>query len=101
MATKTTAGVKTSAIEAHETPIEGYYKPQHNGEGSGSIELNPGHRSVHGEENVGGEILEHAIEVLEEKKSSWYAYLLTRDFWIVLVIGCVTLFSNSSDAELT
>ncbi|RDW66708.1 DUF914-domain-containing protein [Coleophoma crateriformis] len=101
MATKTVAGAKTSAIETQETPIESYYKPQEGAEGSGSIELNPGHRSVHGEESVDPEILEHAIEALEGKKSSWYAYLLTRDFWIVLVIGqvlalCITATNTFS-----
>ncbi|KAH8816852.1 hypothetical protein F5884DRAFT_237098 [Xylogone sp. PMI_703] len=57
-------------------------------------------RPVTGEETDGsGEVdnsaLEHAIETIEDKKKAWYAYFLTRDFWIVLVLGqilalCIT-----------
>lgn len=38
---------------------------------------------------VDGEILEHAIENLEAKKKVWWAYLLTRDFWIIILLGYV------------
>ena len=40
-----------------------------------------------GADAVDGEVLEHAIEALEGKKKAWYAYLLTRDFWLVLILG--------------
>lgn len=38
---------------------------------------------------VDAEILEHAIENLEAKKKVWWAYLLTRDFWIIILLGYV------------
>lgn len=45
-------------------------------------------------DNVSPEVLEHGIEAIEGKKSAWYAYLTTRDFWLVLTIGYVSfLFS--------
>ncbi|RFU32383.1 hypothetical protein B7463_g3950, partial [Scytalidium lignicola] len=63
-------------------------------------------RPVTGEETDGsGEVdtavLEHAIEAIEEKKKAWYAYFLTRDFWIVLLLGqilalCITATNTFS-----
>jgi solute carrier family 35 protein F1/2 len=37
--------------------------------------------------NVDNEVLEHAIVNLENKKTTWYAYFTTVDFWIVLALG--------------
>lgn len=98
MASKAT-GVKTSAVETHERHVGDSYKSsdglEGNGEGSGSIEM-VGERGVNGNgDEVDPEVLEHAIEALEKKKTAWYAYLTTRDFWIVLIIGqtlalCIT-----------
>lgn len=67
------------------------------GEESGSMEM---HAQV-GEDGVDPEVLEHAIEALEGKKKAWYAYLLTRDFWLVLLIGqvlalCITATNTFS-----
>jgi solute carrier family 35 protein F1/2 len=53
------------------------------GEESGSMEM----RAQAGEEEVDTEVLERGIEALEGKKKVWYAYLLTKDFWLVLFIG--------------
>lgn len=57
------------------------------GEESGSMEM----RTQVGEDGVDGETLERGIEALEGKKKAWYAYLLTKDFWLVLLIGFVCL----------
>lgn len=39
--------------------------------------------------DVPPEVLYQGIEALEGKGKVWYAYLMTRDFWLVLVIGYV------------
>lgn len=44
-------------------------------------------RATGSQEAVDGVALERAIETLESKKTKWWAYLATRDFWIVLLIG--------------
>lgn len=41
------------------------------------------------EEEVDAVVLEQGIQALENKGRKWYAYLLTKDFWIVLAIGYV------------
>jgi hypothetical protein len=104
MASKATE-VKTSAVETHERHVGDSYKSsdglEGNGDGSGSIEM-VGERGVNGVgDEVDPEALEHAIEALEKKKTAWYAYLTTRDFWIVLMIGyvlsigyCYTFITN-------
>jgi solute carrier family 35 protein F1/2 len=33
------------------------------------------------------EVLQAGIEALERKKTAWWAYLATKDFWLVLAIG--------------
>jgi solute carrier family 35 protein F1/2 len=92
MASKT-AGSKTSAIETlHDISNGDSYRKtsdglEGNGEQSRSIEM--GAREVNAEDIVDPEVLEYAIEALESKKKAWYAYLLTRDFWVVLLIGFV------------
>ena len=56
--------------------------------GSGSMEMNDeGLRGATGEDGVDAVALEQAIDSLEAKNAKWYAYLTTRDFWIVLAIG--------------
>jgi len=54
-----------------------------------------------GDAEVEAVVLEQAIEAIEGKKSAWYAYLMTADFWIVLVIGqvlalCITATNTFS-----
>lgn len=91
MASEIEPGAKTTAIETHATPIGEYHKPSdglhRNGESSRSIEMNTGVHGVNGEEGVDGTVLEHAIVAIEGKNKKWYAYLLTRDFWFVLLLG--------------
>ncbi|KAG9229527.1 solute carrier family 35 member SLC35F1/F2/F6 [Amylocarpus encephaloides] len=48
-----------------------------------------------GDENIDPEILTRGMEGLERKNTKWYAYFLTKEFWIVLVLGqilalCIT-----------
>jgi solute carrier family 35 protein F1/2 len=58
-----------------------------NGNGSGSLEMTGQRGVVNTDEEVDPEVLEHAIQALENKKTAWWAYLTTRDFWLVLLIG--------------
>lgn len=91
---------KSTGIEAHTHPVEGEsYKANDGLEGSGSMEM----RGERGEE-VDAEVLEQGIEALESRGKKWYAYLLTRDFWLVLAIGYVALSSDlyvGSELKLT
>lgn len=91
-------GSKTTAVETFEARGvngESYRKSsdglEGSGEASGGMEM-VGERQVNGDE-VDPEVLEHAIAVLETKNNKWYAYLTTRDFWFVLVLGYIFLFS--------
>lgn len=73
---------KTTVVETHVG--EGYRK---SGDGIDGVEGRGMEMNITGEEAVDAEVLEHAIEALEKKKSAWYAYLTTADFWIVLALG--------------
>ncbi|EPQ61852.1 Bgt-5423 [Blumeria graminis f. sp. tritici] len=47
------------------------------------------------------EIVQRGLEVIESKKSAWYTYLMTRDFWTVLILGqvlalCITATNTFS-----
>lgn len=85
LATKVT-GVETYAVGNGE----GYRKSSDGleGNGSGSVEMT-GPRVVSNDDEVDPEVLEQAIQALENKKTAWWAYLTTRDFWLVLLIGYV------------
>jgi len=87
---------KTTAVETHIG--EGYRK---SGDGVDGVEGPGMEMNNTGEEAVDAEALEHAIEALEKKKSAWYAYLTTVDFWIVLALGqilalCITATNTFS-----
>jgi len=41
-------------------------------------------------DNVSPEVLGHALGALENKQTSWFSYLATKDFWIVLGLGFVS-----------
>lgn len=56
-------------------------------EGTGDKTADMEMRAPAGEDGVNAEVLEHALEALEGKKKVWYAYLLTKDFWLVMLIG--------------
>jgi len=82
----------TKGVEAHG--ITEYYRKTGDELGvheqrTGSLELNAqGDRHVNdGDEIVDDAVVEQGLEALEEKKKAWYAYFLTTDFWIVLLIG--------------
>ena len=81
-------GVETYAVGNGE----GYRKSGDGleGNGSGSVEMT-GQRAVTNAGEVDPEVLEHAIQALENKKTAWWAYLTTKDFWLVLLIGHVLL----------
>lgn len=55
-----------------------------NGQGNGSSQMTEGSSS---RDAINPQVLEQALKTLETKKTAWYAYLTTKDFWIVLVIG--------------
>lgn len=66
---------------------------------TGSMEMT-GQR-VANEDDVAPEVLEHSLQALENKKTAWWAYLTTRDFWLVLLIGqvlalCITATNTFS-----
>jgi hypothetical protein len=88
---KTGDGAKTTGVETHVSSVgvERHLKSSDgagaSGQGNGTFEL-AGNGSSAGE-GVDGEVLEQAIEALEGKKKSWWAYLLTREFWFVLLLG--------------
>lgn len=54
--------------------------------------------------NVAGQddaAVSQGLHLLEARSSKWYAYLLTRDFWIVLVIGQVLALCITSTNTFT
>jgi solute carrier family 35 protein F1/2 len=91
--------IKTSAIETHTTAIgdsSGYMKSNDDfgvsGSGSGSgngvgvEEIN----EMDIAEPIPSRIeLATALQKIEERKTKWYAYLTTKDFWIVIILGYV------------
>ncbi|TGO75129.1 hypothetical protein BELL_0232g00010 [Botrytis elliptica] len=86
--------VKVAGVETNVNALEGdrHAKSSDGAQGSGSFGMASDRATG---DQVDGEILEHAIENLETKNKKWWAYLLTRDFWIVLILGqilslCIT-----------
>lgn len=77
---------KTTAIETHDNSLgEGYHKSDGNEETDISgVEING---AGVGDDAVSPEIVGQALETLEKKKTAWYAYLTTADFWFVLALG--------------
>ena len=83
-------GTRTTAIEAFELPVGNNYRKSGDGlgEGNGDVEVTGDEvRAVEGEDNVDEAVVAQGLQALETKKTAWYAYLTTRDFWIVLFIG--------------
>ncbi len=82
---------KTTAVETHAIDNGEFYRKSDGMEGNGesSNSMTAGRRVNGLDEEVDGEVLEHAIEALESKRTAWYAYLVTKDFWLVLLIGYV------------
>ena len=83
-------GTRTTAIEAFELPVGNNYRKSSDGlgEGNGDVEVTGDEvRAVEGEDNVDEAVVAQGLQALETKKTAWYAYLTTRDFWIVLCIG--------------
>jgi solute carrier family 35 protein F1/2 len=83
---------KVTGVETYERHVrEGYRKSSDgldgNGNGSGSLEMTGQRDVTNSNEEVDPEVLEHAIQALENKKTAWWAYLTTKDFWLVLLIG--------------
>jgi solute carrier family 35, member F1/2 len=93
------AEIKTSAVETHTISIgngANYRKSEDDfgitgsrsgsGNGVGVEEIN--------EMDIDGPApsrveLANALEKIEGRKTKWYAYLMTKDFWIVIVLGYV------------
>lgn len=88
---------KTSAIETQERQVGNGYRKS--GDGIDGIDSNVA--ELNGAQPIDAEVLEHALETLEKKKTAWYAYLTTADFWIVLALGqvlalCITATNTFS-----
>jgi hypothetical protein len=66
--------------------------------GSHSDEHAP-HHGTNATEGVERVELAHALQELEGKKKAWYAYLLTREFWAVLVLGYVSILGELEDRQ--
>jgi solute carrier family 35 protein F1/2 len=77
---------KITGIETHAHPVGESYKAGDEGmvvsDGSNSMEMRG-----EGVDDVDPEVVAAGIEALERKRTKWYSYVLTRDFWIVLLIG--------------
>ena len=81
----TDADAKTTVIETRDTKLA---NEEGNGQGGDSNEVSvEGRRPPGSDESVDGIVLGRAIEALESKKTKWWAYLATRDFWFVLALG--------------
>jgi hypothetical protein len=87
------AEIKTSAVETHTTVIgngASYGKSDDDfglsgsgfGSGNGVGVEDPGRVASRAE-------LAIALQKIEGRKTKWYAYLTTKDFWIVIVLGYV------------
>ncbi|TAQ86214.1 hypothetical protein B7494_g5466 [Chlorociboria aeruginascens] len=93
------AEAKSTGVGTHEANLGGRDHKSSDGlEGVAEVRSN---EEVRTDEDVDGVVLENAIEAIEGKKTAWYAYLTTRDFWIVLVIGqvlalCITATNTFS-----
>ncbi|KIN07945.1 hypothetical protein OIDMADRAFT_151871 [Oidiodendron maius Zn] len=83
----TDTGAKPTAIETHDKKLA---NDESNDLGDGSHDVSVEERGASGsEESVDEIVLERGIEALESKKTKWWAYLTTRDFWFVLALGQV------------
>lgn len=93
------AEMKTTAVETHTTAIShgaGYRKSNddfgvtgsRSGSGNGVdvVEINEMDMAEPAPSRVE---LASAFQKIEGRKTKWYAYLTTKDFWIVVVIGYV------------
>jgi hypothetical protein len=97
-----TAPDTKTAIETHDRALgnDQSYKSSDglkgNELGHGSNEVSDEElRTAEGQETIDGLVLEQAIEAIESKKSKWWAYLTTREFWIVLFLGYDSLSLSS------
>jgi solute carrier family 35 protein F1/2 len=91
-----TADTKTTAIETHDRALENGEDYRRSSDGLEINEHGNGTTETNSDElraaNSGGEavdavVLEQAIEALESKKTKWYAYMTTKEFWAVLLLG--------------
>jgi len=93
------AEIKTSAVETHVTAIGNgatYRKSNDDfeisGSGSGSgngVVVEEINKMDMAEPALSRIELATALQKIEGKKTKWYAYLTTRDFWIVIILGYV------------
>ena len=83
---------KTTAIETRDRKLD---NDDSNELGNDSNEVSVDEPRAGGSEAAVDEVvLEQAIEALESKKTRWWAYMKTRDFWIVLLLGYALLWSS-------
>ena len=79
---------KATGVEAHAHTVGESYKAADEGhvvsDGSNSMEMR-GDRG--GDDYADADVVAAGIEALEKKRTHWYSYVMTRDFWIVLIIG--------------
>ncbi len=93
------ADIKTSAVETQTTAMRNgasygksdeYFGITGPGSGSGNgvgvAEINEMDMAEPGPSSVE---LAAALQKIEGRKTKWYAYLMTKDFWIVIILGYV------------
>lgn len=104
MASKS-AGKKISAVEVHTAVVGNSYRKSNDdfgivesGSGSGNrVGETDGHEAIPTPSRAE---LATALQEIEGRKTKWYSYLTTKDFYIVLVLGHVLfLFSLQSFIE--
>lgn len=93
------AEIKKSAIETHTTAIgngasyrksDGDFAINESGSGSGNgVGVEEINEMDMAETAPSSGELATALQKIEGRKTKWYAYLTTRDFWIVIVLGYV------------
>lgn len=91
--------IKTSATETHTTAISAGSGNRKSNDDFGINESGSGLGNGVGvgeinEMDMAGPVpsrveLATALQMIEGRKTKWYAYLTTKDFWIVIIIGHV------------
>jgi hypothetical protein len=87
MATNKEYRVNNTTVEAYEGNSHGKNRPGAALQNSGSSQAYD-HRG--NSDDVSPEVLGHALGALENRQTSWFSYLTTKDFWIVLGLGFVS-----------
>lgn len=78
-------GKNTTSVEANPAGDGEQHYRKHPEQDRERFEMDG--RGASNESSTNPEALGQALGALESKKTSWFAYLTTKEFWIVLAIG--------------